>query len=45
MRNEPALVLLDRAMTLAMGSDTGSDLATVRAEPAVYGPGASGPTL
>ncbi len=42
--HDPAKVLLDLAMTLAMGGDTCSDLATVRAEPAVYGPVASDPT-
>ena len=31
-------------MTLALGGDTLSDMATVRAEPAVYGPVASDPT-
>jgi len=42
--HDPAKVLLDLAMTLALGGDTCSDLAVVRAEPAVYGPVASDPT-
>ena len=44
-RHDPAKVLLDLAMTLALGGDTCSDLAVVRAEPAVFGPVASDPTL
>jgi Transposase DDE domain group 1 len=43
--HDPAKVLLDLAMTLALGGDTCSDLAVVRAEPAIYGPEASDPTL
>jgi hypothetical protein len=43
--HDPAKVLLDLAMTLALGGDTCSDLAVVRAEPAVFGPVASDPTL
>ena len=38
-------MLLDLALTLALGGDTCSDLAVVRAEPAVFGPVASDPTL
>src|SRR5665811_1889805 len=41
---DPAKVLLDLALTLALGGDTCSDLAVVRAEPAVFGPVASDPT-
>lgn len=44
-RHDPAKVLLDLAMTLALGGDACSDLAVVRAEPAVFGPVASDPTL
>ena len=44
-RHDPAKVLLDLAMTLALGGDTCSDLAVVRAEPAIFGPVASDPTL
>jgi hypothetical protein len=43
--HDPAKVLLDLALTLALGGDTCSDLAVVRAEPAVFGPVASDPTL
>ena len=39
--HDPAKVLLDLALTLALGGDTCSDLAVVRAEPAVFGPVAS----
>ena len=44
-RHDPAKVLIDLAMTLALGGDTCSDLAVVRAEPAVFGPVASDPTV
>jgi len=44
-RHDPAKVLLDLAMTLALGGDTCSDLAVVRAEPAVFGVVVSDPTL
>ncbi len=43
--HDPAKVLLDLAITLALGGDTCSDLAVVRAEPAVFGSVASDPTL
>ena len=43
--HDPAKVLLDLALTLALGGDTCSDLAVVRGEPAVFGPVASDPTL
>ena len=43
--HDPAKVLLDLALTLALGGDTCSDLAVVRAEPAVFGTVASYPTL
>ena len=43
--HDPAKVVLDLALTLALGGDTCSDLAVVRAEPAVFGPVASDPTL
>ena len=43
--HDPAKVLVDLALTLALGGDTCSDLAVVRAEPAVFGPVASDPTL
>ena len=41
--HDPAKVLLDLALTLALGGDTCSDLAVVRAEPAVFGRGGLGP--
>lgn len=44
-RHDPAKVLLDLALTLALGGDTCSDLAVVRGEPAVFGPVASDATL
>jgi len=43
--HDPAKVLLDLAMTLALGGDTCSDLAVVCAESAIDGPVASDPTL
>lgn len=43
--HDPAKVLVDLALTLVLGGDTCSDLAVVRAEPAVFGPVASDPTL
>ena len=42
--HDPAKVMVDLAITLALGGDTCSDLAVVRAEPAVFGPVASDPT-
>lgn len=44
-RHDPAKVLLDLALTLALGGDACSDLAAVRGEPAVFGQVASDPTL
>ena len=43
--HDPAKVLVDLALTLALGGDTRSDLAVVRAEPAVFGRVASDPAL
>src|SRR5450756_3032883 len=43
--HDPAKVLLDLAITLALGGDTCSDIAVVRAEPAVFGKVASDATL
>jgi len=43
--HDPAKVLMDLAVTLALGGDACSDLAAVRAEPAVFGPVASDPTV
>ena len=42
--HDPAKVLLDLAITLALGGDTCSDLAVARAEPVVFGQVASDPT-
>ncbi len=44
-RHDPAKVVLDLAITLAVGGDAMSDIATVRAEPALYGSVASDPTV
>ena len=45
-QQDPAkVVVLDLAITLAVGGDAMSDIATVRAEPALYGAAASGPTV
>ena len=42
--HDPAKVLLDLALSLALGGDACSDLAVVRAEPALFGPVGSDPT-
>lgn len=44
-RHDPAKVLIDLALTLALGGETCSNLAVVRAEPAVLGAVAPDPTL
>ena len=43
--HDPGKVVLDLAVTLALGGDALSDIATVRAEPGVYGAVASDPTV
>lgn len=43
--HDPAKVILDLAVTLALGGDALSDIATVRAEPGVYGAVASDATV
>jgi hypothetical protein len=43
--HDPAKVLLDLAVTLAVGGDCLADVAVLRAEPGVYGPVASDPTV
>lgn len=43
--HDPGKVVLDLAIMLALGGDALSDIATVRAEPGVYGPVASDPTV
>jgi len=44
-RHDPAKVLCDLAISLALGGDCLADIAVVRAEPGVYGPVASDPTV
>ncbi|MGP5684319.1 IS1380 family transposase [Brachybacterium alimentarium] len=43
--HDPAKVVLDLAMTLALGGDSLADIALLRAEPAVFGAVASDPTV
>jgi hypothetical protein len=43
--HDPGKVVLDLAVTLALGGDALSDIATLRAEPGVYGRVASDPTV
>ena len=43
--HDPANVLLDLAVTLALGGDCLADVAVLRAEPGVYGRVASDPTV
>lgn len=43
--HDPGKVILDLGITLALGGDALSDLATLRAEPGVYGRVASDPTV
>jgi hypothetical protein len=43
--HDPAKVLLDLALALAVGGDCLSDIALLRAEPALFGPVASDPTV
>ncbi len=43
--HDPAKVLLDLAVTLALGGDCLADIALLRSEPGVYGPVASDPTV
>ena len=44
-RHDPGKVLTDLAISLALGGDACSDVSTLRAEPGVYGPVASDPTI
>ena len=44
-QHDPGKILLDLALTLALGGDCLTDVATVRAEPEVYGLVASDPTI
>ena len=43
--HDPAKVVLDLALTLALGGDCLADIALLRAEPGVYGRVASDPTV
>ena len=43
--HDPGKVVLDLALTLAVGGDCLADIALLRAEPGVYGPVASDPTV
>ena len=43
--HDPGKVVLDLAVTLALGGDCLADMAVLRAEPGVYGPVASDPTV
>ena len=43
--HDPAKVLLDLALGLAVGGDCLADIAVLRAEPGVFGPVASDPTV
>jgi hypothetical protein len=44
-RHDPAKIVLDLAVTLALGGDCLADIALLRAEPDVYGLVASDPTV
>jgi hypothetical protein len=43
--HDPAKIVLDLAVTLALGGDCLADIAVLRAEPDLYGPVASDPTV
>ena len=43
--HDPGKVLLDVAVAVALGGDCLADVAAVRAQPAVFGPVASDPTV
>jgi hypothetical protein len=43
--HDPAKIVLDLTVTLALGGDCLADIAVLRAEPDVYGPVASDPTV
>ena len=44
-RHDPAKILLDLAVALAMGGDALADIAALRVQPGVFGPVASDPTV
>jgi hypothetical protein len=43
--HEPGKILLDLALAVALGGDCAADIAVLRAEPALFGPVASDPTV
>jgi hypothetical protein len=43
--HDPAKILLDLAITVALGGDCAADIAVLRAQPGVFGPVASDPTV
>lgn len=43
--HDPGKILLDLALAVALGGDCASDIGVLRAEPAVFGPVASDPTV
>ncbi|WP_157633341.1 IS1380 family transposase [Tessaracoccus flavus] len=43
--HDPGKIILDLAMSLVLGGEALSDVATLRAEPGIYGPVASDPTV
>lgn len=43
--HDPGKILLDLALAVALGGDCAADIAVLRAEPAVFGPVASDPTV
>ena len=43
--HDPAKIVLDLAVALAVGGDCLADIAVLRAEPGVFGPVASDPTV
>lgn len=44
-RHDPGKIILDMALTLALGGDCLADLAQLRAHPELFGPVASDPTV
>lgn len=43
--HDPGKILLDVALAVALGGDCPADVGILRAEPAVFGPVVSGPTV
>ena len=44
-RNNPGKIITDLAVAVALGGDCAADLAVVRAQPGLFGPVASDPTV